>query len=415
MKIGYDGKRAVNNMTGLGNYSRLVIEEVGKRFLHYRNLSKEKESETPATASSRKAPIEFGMHTSTYRKAELPDWQLLVYTPKMHRNPRLEPLRRLYNVEFRFPPAQGLSGSMWRSFGISNNLKADGIDIYHGLSNELPLNIRSAGVKSIVTIHDVIYRRLPYCYKPIDRLIYDFKYGHSARNADKIIAVSQRTKADVMEFYDIPEEKIEVVYQGCDDIFRQEYNGAELKEAAARLQLPQEYIVQVGTVERRKNLELTLRALSVLPRKIKLVVVGRDHGGYKKRMIRLAAELGVGSRVIWLEGVDFHDLPLIYTQAIAAVYPSRYEGFGIPVIEALECNTPVVGATGSCLEEAGGEGGIYVSPDDPREAAEALSALIADQELRRGKTSAGKIHVSKFDNTRMANHIIDIYRGLVDG
>lgn len=413
MKVGYDGKRAVSNMTGLGNYSRLVIEEVGKIFMSLR------EDEGYEPEESYGSGDDFGMHIADPKAARRrasdlrSDWKLLVYTPEMSRNSRLEPLHRLENVEFRFPPAQGFKGSLWRTFGITNNLAADRPDIYHGLSNELPLNIRSAGVKSVVTIHDLIYRRMPECYKPIDRLLYDFKYSRACRNADRIIAVSNRTKQDIVEIYGINPDKIEVIYQGCDDIFRRDYGAGERKEVRERLHLPARYIVQVGTVEKRKNLELTLRALSELPEEIALVAVGGDNGGYKSQMKKLARELCVEGRTLWLEGVDFHDLPIIYGEAEASVYPSRYEGFGIPVIESIECRTPVVAATGSCLEEAGGPGALYVNHDNTEELAEALRCIIYNKELRTRLTEDGKRHVRKFDNVAMAEKIVDCYRRLL--
>lgn len=413
MKVGYDGKRAVSNMTGLGNYSRLVIEEVGKIFMSLR------EDEGYEPEESNGSGDDFGMHIADPKAARRrasdlrSDWKLLVYTPEMSRNSRLEPLHRLENVEFRFPPAQGFKGSLWRTFGITNNLAADRPDIYHGLSNELPLNIRNAGVKSVVTIHDLIYRRMPECYKPIDRLLYDFKYSRACRNADRIIAVSNRTKQDIVEIYGINPDKIEVIYQGCDDIFRQKYNEAEKEDARKRLRLPDRYITQVGTVEKRKNLELTLRALSSLPEEIGLVVVGGDNGGYRQAMKRLARELGAANRVIWLEGIDFHDLPLIYSMAEASVYPSRYEGFGIPVIESIESGTPVVAATGSCLEESGGPGALYVSPDSVEELATALRGIITDHELRVRLAEEGKRHVQRFDNVKMAEKIVACYHHLL--
>ncbi|MCM1476084.1 MAG: glycosyltransferase family 4 protein [Muribaculaceae bacterium] len=407
MRIGFDGKRAVSNMTGLGNYSRLVIEEVGKRFRHIRNLANEEDS----PAESVNSQCEFGMYTST-PKMPVKDWQILVYTPKMRHNNRLEPLRRLDNVEFRFPGPAGFKGSLWRTFGITNCLAADHCDIYHGLSNELPLNICGSGVKSVVTIHDLIYRRLPYCYSLPDRLIYDYKYGRSCQNADKIIAVSERTKSDIIEFYGIDPGKIEVVYQGCDDIFRDNYSNSDIRDVVERLSLPDNYLVQVGTIERRKNLELSLRALPAIDPEVKLVVVGRDHHGYKKEMLRLADELRLDDRIVWLEGVDFRDLPIVYSQARAALYPSRYEGFGIPVIEAIESGTPVIAATGSCLEEAGGEGALYVDPDSPRQMIEAINTLMGNEQLRAERVELGRRHVRKFDNSKMADSLIEIYRSL---
>lgn len=370
MNIGFDGKRAVSNMTGLGNYSRLVIERI-------------------ALAE----PLD----------------RLLVYTPKLKENPRLESISSLHNVEFRLPAPQGFQGSLWRTFGVTNNLRADNVDIFHGLSNELPLNIRKSGVPSVVTMHDVIYRTMPECYKAIDRKIYDFKYGRACHNADRIIAVSECTKRDVERFYGIDPDKIDVIYQGCDESFRRMRSPEELAEVRRRYNLPKKYILQVGTIEKRKNLELTVRALSALNPQIELVVVGRDHHGYKKYIDSLAQELGVASRIHYYSGLPFKDLPAINQSAEAIAYPSRYEGFGIPVLEGLESMRPVVAATGSCLEEAGGPDTLYVDPDSVSDLVSAFNAVIFGGREIEEMTRAGKAYAARFNTDNMASRILDTY------
>ena len=375
MIIGYDGKRAVNNMTGLGNYSRLVVEGIAEEF---------------------------------------PGDTLLLYTPKPGENPRLRKINELGNVEFRYPAPQGLKGGLWRTFGITNHLRADKVDLFHGLSNELPLNIRSAGVPSVVTIHDVIYRRLRQCYKPIDRLTYDYKYGHSCRNADHIIAVSQRTKDDVVDLYGIDPEKITVVYQGCDPQFRRQWSDAELLDLRKRYNLPERYILQVGTIEKRKNLEVTVRALTNISPDMSLVVVGKDHHGYKKFIEKIAAETGVTGRIIYLEGLPFTDLPGINQAAEIVVYPSRYEGFGIPVLEALESRRPVIAATGSCLEEAGGPDTLYIDPENPSEMVQAIHAILSDPAATRMMTEAGKEYARRFRVEDMASNIMKVYETTIE-
>ena len=375
MRIGYDGKRAVSNMTGLGNYSRLVIEEIAKSY---------------------------------------PKDQLEVYTPKMSENPRIDTIRKLPNVEFRYPAPQSLKGSLWRTFGITTHLRADKIDIFHGLSNELPLNIRSGGVPSVVTMHDVIYRRLPYCYKKIDRALYDFKYGRSCRNADHIIAVSQRTKDDVVELYGVNPDKVSVIYQGCDPQFREKRSDEEIRELRKRLNLPDRYLLQVGTIEKRKNLELTVRALADISPDMKLVVVGRDHHGYKKEILRIAEERGVRNRILFLEGLPFKDLPTLNQAAEIVIYPSRYEGFGIPVLEALESMTPVIAATGSCLEEAGGPDTLYIDPDNVNELVQAIHSILIDPASARMMTAAGKEYARRFHGEEMASRIMDVYNVTIE-
>jgi len=374
MIIGFDGKRAVSNMTGLGNYSRLVIEHLAM---------------------------------------ENPGDRLLVYTPALRDNPRLDTIRSYHNVEFRLPAPQGFKGSLWRTFELTNNLKPDKIDVFHGLSNELPLNIRKSGVPAVVTMHDVIYRTMPECYKTIDRKIYDFKYGRSCRNADRIIAVSECTKQDVVRFYGIDPDRIDVIYQGCDESFKRIWSDDELEALRTRLNLPDRYILQVGTIERRKNLELTVRALSSLPEDVELVAVGRDHHGYKPVVERIAKELGVLSRIHFYPRLDFKDLPGVNQAAEIIAYPSRYEGFGIPVVEGLESMRPVVAATGSCLEEAGGKATLYVDPDSPRQMGEAFRSLLNGIRDIQAITIAGKVYASRFDKQRMASDIKDTYRKAV--
>lgn len=375
MKIGYDAKRAVKNMTGLGNYSRLVIEEVATRF---------------------------------------PDSQLYLYTPELtpvqKDSPRLARINALANAEFRLPYGLGPMGrgALWRSVGITRHFQADGLDLYHGLSNELPLNTASTGIPTVVTIHDLIYRRLPYCYPPLDRKIYDLKYGHSARKATRVIAISECTKRDLVELQGVDPEKIDVIYQGCDPQFKEVWPEERLAALRKKYNLPDRYILQVGTIERRKNLELTIRALAALPPDIKLVAVGRDNM-YLPYLRKLLRELGLESRFIHLQDVPFADLPGLNQGAEIIVYPSRYEGFGIPVLEGLESRRPVVAATGSCLEEAGGPGAFYVDPDKPRELAEIMNTILDGSAEIRPRIEEGLRHAARFDTSLMASRIMETY------
>lgn len=371
MKIGYDGKRAVRNMTGLGNYSRLVIESVGR---------------------------------------EYPDDRLIIYTSEMRENSRLNNIRKLENVEFRLPEnsEKRFGASVWRTWGITRRLQNDDIDLYHGLSNELPLNIRKSGVPSVVTIHDLIYRRLPYCYTAIDRRIYDFKYGESCRNADRIIAVSECTKRDIMELYGIDEEKIDVVYQGCDNSFRRHLGDEELNAIRNKYDLPSRFVLQVGTIERRKNAELSVRALAAIATDVKLVLVGKG-GKYLEEIMRIAEQERVADRILHLANVPFTDLPGINQSAEVIVYPSRYEGFGIPVLEGLASRRPVIAAKGSCLEEAGGEKSIYVAPDDTKAMTDALNAVIRKEIDLSEMIACGERHSLKFDNDSVAQNLHEVY------
>jgi glycosyltransferase involved in cell wall biosynthesis len=370
MKIGYDGKRAVCNMTGLGNYSRLVIKSIAE---------------------------EYGSD------------ECCIYSPQMRDNDRLAELKLLPNVSWYTPDSHnGLAQALWRTRGITRTLQNDNITLFHGLSNELPLNIGNSPIASVVTIHDVIYRRMPQCYALADRLIYDYKYGQSCRIADRVIAISECTKRDVMELYGVSEDKIDIVYQGCSEIFRERVSDEKKTQIKKLYQLPAKYIIQVGTIELRKNLELGIKALTSIPEDIHLVAVGKGKS-YKKRVLKLSEELGVAKRVHFLENIPFADLPALYQMSLAVLYPSRYEGFGIPVLEGLTSRRPVITSNVSCLPEAGGDAAFYVSPDNPRQVAEIINAIDTGEADVESAVARGIKHIKRFDNSRMASNIHAVY------
>ena len=338
MKIGFDGKRAAQNFTGLGNYSRYALEALVKYY---------------------------------------PNEEYNVYIPKDVNNAKFDEILAGSNCKMKKCLPQSGSArkfkSLWRVWGVTKTVEADGVQVFHGLSNELPLNIRSVspGVKSVVTVHDVIFRRLPQCYPVIDRKIYDFKFRRACRNADHVIAVSECTKRDIVKDYGISPDKVSVIYQGCDPLFAQPVAPERMAEVKQKYALPDKFIVSVGTIEERKNLLSVVKALLHLPKDIHLVAVGR-RTKYTELVDRFVAENGLRERVHLLHGVPYLDLPVIYSCADVFAYMSLYEGFGIPLLEALNSRVPVVAATGSCLEEAGGPGSLYVAPFD----VEAIAAAV---------------------------------------
>ncbi|MDE7125444.1 MAG: glycosyltransferase family 4 protein [Muribaculaceae bacterium] len=371
MKIGFDGKRAVNNNTGLGNYSRLVVDVL-----------------------------------SAYYPAN----EYVLYVPEIKDNPRMKPLTERNNVRLCEPDSSigRVLGSAWRSFGVTSQIKRDGIDLFHGLSNELPLNISSSGITSVVTIHDVIFRRVPENYKAADRLIYDFKFRRACKDATRIIAVSERTKSDIVNDYGIDPAKVDVIYQGCHPQFGYPQDFETKQEVREKYNLPERYYISVGTVETRKNQLLALKALRALPSDVKMVIVGR-RTDYAKQLDQFISSNRLSDRVIFLENVPFVELPALYSMACFATYTSRYEGFGIPIVEALSAGVPVVACTGSCLEEAGGTGAIYINPDDTDAMTDAALKLLEDGYLRDKMVESGRRHIKSFTNAEFARRTIASY------
>ena len=367
MNVGFDAKRVFHNATGLGNYARDVLRILGRH---------------------------------------RPEHSYFAYNPRPGRIPfQLDgaalhergPRRLLH----RAIPA------LWRTSGIVGDLREDGIDVFHGLSGELPLGIERSGVAPVVTIHDLIFERMPVLYPPIDRRIYSAKARSAARRARLVLAISEQTKRDLVELYGVPEARIRVVYQTCNDAFRGPVPEEALREVAARLSLPATFVLAVGTIERRKNLLLALRALEKLP-DVSLVAVGRPTP-YVEELSAFVRSRGLSGRVRLLSGVSTPDLAALYRLATAAVYPSLYEGFGIPIVEALYSGTPVVTTRGGCFAEAGGPGSAYVDPHDPEELRAALAAILGDAERRAAMREAGLRHAARFAGDAIASALVAAY------
>jgi glycosyltransferase involved in cell wall biosynthesis len=374
VKIAFDGKRAIQNFTGLGNYSRLLISLLCQ---------------------------------------EAPQNEYVLYAPKRSNRPLIQqflkdsPLLRCYY-------ATGLATcakSLWRSWFVSRDLNAKKIDIYHGLSGELPLNIsKYPGIKTVVTIHDLIFERFPQYYHTLDRLIYSYKFRKACLTADKIIAISECTKKDIVGLYHIAPEKIDVVYQGCSPVFSVPATEELKAEVKALYQLDDRFILNVGTIEERKNINLVVKALKDVP-DIQFVIIGRSTN-YVRQLYQTIQELGLGNRVKILQNVPFKHLPAIYQMSTLFVYPSRYEGFGIPVLEALCSGVPVIACTGSCLEEAGGPDSIYVLPYDVESMAEAINNVLSDKALRDNMIAKGKEWATKFSDSNQVEGVLKVYHSI---
>ena len=376
--VAYDAKRAVQNMTGLGNYSRLVI----------------------------------GAMAALY-----PDNRYILMAPEMRENPRLDPILMRENVE-TFTPDGFLTRRLkpwWRSVEMVHDWPRMGVDLYHGLSNEIPLTSSLAPCATVVTIHDLIWRRIPQDYSAIDRQLYEFKYRRSARIATRIIAISERTKADMIADWGIPAEKIDVIYQGCDPVFSKTVSSDDRQRVRERYALDGRYILAVGTVQSRKNQLLAVRALKSLPADVKLVIAGGANAAYKEEIVRHATAEGIAERIVWLEGVPMDDLPALYSAAELSSYTSRYEGFGIPLLESLSVSTPVIACTGSCLEEAGGEGAVYVGPEDVDGYVAAATKILTEQRFRDRLAEKGRRHAARFTPAAFASAIMKTYnKALLD-
>lgn len=361
MKIGFDAKRLFNNFTGLGNHSRTTIDILTEEF---------------------------------------PEHDYWLYTPKIRLNGVTLPYMGKKNCHVVQPKGM-IRGGAWRTYGLVNEMKKDGIEVFHGLSNEMPVGLFHSGIASVVTIHDVAFRTFPDMYHWHDRKIYDMKWQYACNHADRIICISECTKRDVLEFYNVPEHKVDVVYQPVSSIY---YRPME------RLEVPP-YMLYVGSINSRKNLLGIVKAMELLPKdlQIPLMVVGGG-GSYKQQVKQYIAEHDMEKLFIWPEMVMGEDLKRLYTNAQLMVYPSFYEGFGLPVVEALLCGCPVVTSNVSSLPEAGGPFSLKADPNNPEDIKEQIVKALTDKTWRQEAISGGRDWAMKtFDPRTLARQVMGIY------
>lgn len=371
MRVGFDAKRIFHNNTGLGNYGRDVI-----RILHE--------------------------HTAVDK--------FILYNTKPSKIERLKILNRIL---VRYPNGWFWRrfSSLWRLGPVTKQIADDGVQIYHGLSGETPVGLEDKGIASIVTIHDLIFLSHPQFYFWFDRLVYKRKFKHAAKNAEKVIAISQQTKRDIVKYLNIDSEKISVVYQGCNDAYKKDYNESQKSQVAKKYNLPEQFILNVGTLQERKNALSIVRAIKNSPYTLVLV------GGEKKYAGRIHTYIknnGLQKQVMFLKNVPVEDLAIIYQLATVFCYPSICEGFGIPIIEAIFSKTPVITSKGSCFPEAGGPTSIYIEPKDHEMLRGKIDLLFEDSQLRNQMIKGGLEFVQKFSDEKVANNVFEVYRSVLN-
>jgi len=371
MRIGFDAKRAFFNKSGLGSYSRNLIQGLIQKY---------------------------------------PDNEYVLYTPAVS-DELFEPAQPSVRVKAPKKVLHRLFSSYWRSFYLSEQLPKDRIEIYHGLSHEIPYNFPNRQVRSVVTIHDLIFLRLPHMYRFIDRIVYTKKFKYSCQAADRIIAVSRQTAEDVVEFFHISPEKIDVVYQGCNPVFNTEVPLIEKEILRMKYLLPKSFILYVGTIEERKNLLTLIKALHYGKIDIPLVVIGNPTP-YLNKIVEFIERHSL-INIIFCDVVQNQDLPGIYQLADLFVYPSIFEGFGIPILEALYSRVPVITSRASSMTEVGGEYTVYVDPNNVEEMAAAIKKVLYDTDLQEKMVAEGIRHARNFDPEKVTINVMDVYRKVI--
>ena len=361
MKIAFDGKRFFNNGSGLGNYSRDLVRILATYF---------------------------------------PENNYILFNKNL--SERGKEILNLPNVSFRVVS----KGNLTRQLKMGKNAQNADADIFHGLSGELPLKWTHKPIKKIVTIHDLIFLRFPQYYSFFDRKIHLWKFRKAAEQADLIIAISEQTKRDIIKFLKVPESKIRVIYQGCHQSFKEIQSPEFLNSVKEKFKLPEKFILNVGTIEERKNLLNIVKAVNGT--EIPLVVIGKKTK-YFNKVERFIKKNKLQNQTVFLENVSMEELAAIYKLAEIFVYPSFFEGFGIPVIEALFSGTSVITSNTSCLPEAGGPDSLYVNPYQMEDLKSKILFLWNREAERKRRAEKGLEYVQRFTDEHIARELMNVY------
>jgi glycosyltransferase involved in cell wall biosynthesis len=369
MRVGFDAKRLFFNDTGLGVYSRLLLE---------------------------------GLQT------HYPEPDYMLFAKKATQSK--------YYHQFSDLPIISSEKMLWRTWRMGHEIENNGCDIYHGLTHEIPIGLGKKNVRSVVTIHDLIFKKDPQLFPLIDRLIYDWKWDYSCRHADRIVAVSRHTKSDIIEIYQIPEEKIEVIHPPIDLQFGMNTDQQKLDDNRQKYHLPSAFFLYVSSINQRKNLLGLVKAISLLDHKdrMPLVVVGKG-GSYEQKVRAEINRLDLQETIYFVGHVSNDELPAFYAAALALVYPSIYEGFGIPIVESLLCDTPVITSNLSSMPEAMGPGGILIDPYAPEQIADAMLLMCSRPDLRKEYAMKGHAYVQQFGIQKACQKVMQLYQQLMEG
>lgn len=379
MRIAFDAKRLYNNFTGLGNYSRTMIDILSENF---------------------------------------PNNEYLLYTPKIKVNDITEAYLTKEHCRTVLPHGM-FKGGIWRTFAQAADLRTDGVELFHGLSHEIPIGLKGKNIPSVVTIHDVAFKTFTGMYHWHDRRIYDLKFRYSCNNADHIIAISECTKKDIIRFYGIAEEKVSVIYQPVQSLFYSPLDSNSAREIAdsAISNLPKDFMLYVGSINSRKNLLSVVKAIETMPEqeRIPLVIVGNGRE-YKTEVKKYISSHQLDKYFIWASNIrDNKQLQALYTSARLFVYPSFYEGFGLPVVEAMLCGCPVLTSNVSSLPEAGGPLSLQVNPNDIEDIANAMTKGLADEELRDKMIDGGREYaLDNFSPEGQAKKLMSVYWNVIE-
>ncbi|MEO0099843.1 MAG: glycosyltransferase family 1 protein [candidate division WOR-3 bacterium] len=299
---------------------------------------------------------------------------------------------------------------IWEHSSLPFLLAKEKVNLLWSPCNILPL-VKTC--RYLVTIHDLAPFLLPLSLPFTRRIYYQQAFFNSIRKADKIIVVSQSLKFDLMKLFSIPEGKIAVIHNGFDENFRPITDKLTLSLIREKYHLPSDFILTLGVLEPKKNTERLLWAYAELKKSLpnlpKLVIGGsRKYGWLNTRLLPMVKNLKLAGEVIFPDTIFHEDLPAVYSLAKVFILPSLYEGFGLPVLEAMACGTPVVTSNISSLPEVAGDAAILVNPYDVSDIARGIKEALLNEKKRQEMIEKGLKNVQRFSWRKAAEEVLEV-------
>jgi glycosyltransferase involved in cell wall biosynthesis len=342
---------------------------------------------------------------------ESPDLELVIFTAPQTDQLVLRGIRATVCERFCRVKSTVLRSSVLLPVGAV----LDHIDLFHGLDQSgIPLFFKTR--RSVVTIHDVIPLVLPWAFPRRHRWVLTAALARVRRQADVVIVPSAAAAEDVVRYLNMDRQRITVIPMGCEARFQPLVSAGRMAQLRRRYALPERYVLFVGTLEPRKNIALLLQAFSRLlaerPEDDLQLVVAGGKGWGDGRLIATTEALNIRRRVIFTGFVEDDDLPDLYRGAQMFVYPSLYEGFGLPVLEAMACGTPVITSNRSSLPEVAGDAALLIDPTRPDDLAAAMSAIMSNAALHEELRWKGLARAKEFTWEAVARKTMDVYRAV---
>jgi glycosyltransferase involved in cell wall biosynthesis len=345
--------------------------------------------------------------------AELPavpgDEQYLVFAPESPENRRLLSAPRLRRRLTRLPMDRPAVRIAWEQMVLPIELPRARADLLHALGFVSPFGWRGP---TVVTVYDLSFLRFPEVFNRANRLYLGTFTPPSLRRADRVITISESARQDVIELCGVPPERVTPILLAADERFKPAAP-AEVRAFRARHNLPERFVLYLGTLEPRKNVETLVRAYALLREQGSddhVLVLAGPRGWQYEPIFDLVKSLGLSDSVMLPGFVPAEEQALWYSSATVFAFPSRYEGFGLPLLEAMACGAPVVSSSASSLPEVVGDAGLLVDPMDVAGLSAALRELLEDEDRRQALAAAGRARASEFSWRRMASETVQVYR-----